>query len=235
MNFEKQYGAEHKWHSVACPHCEKLFRVNRADLFPVDYYSFSCLSCQEFFWAALGEGQQVHVWTAKPKKPYGLTLDSAEEIVNDEKICPHCCYTSKVGMAECYQCGLSFSDESWMEKLPYASYSLRKSYEYLLRNFNKKEEHEKFAKQCIKEDNIAFGVKSYGRFLKIHPKNIYSKKMVRYFESISFAQAQPQTPKARSFIEEKMWGYKTGWIHALIVFFLVSCLMLLLIARQILV
>ncbi len=236
MNFESQQSINQKWHSLACPHCRSVFRVDKQDLLPIDYYGFSCLSCERHFWIALEENKGISVWRDKPQETHPLSSNQKdnERHVNNEKICPHCFSTMQKGDYECRQCNRTFYDPKWIEKAPYASFGLRKSYEELLQNFDSSKAHDRFASRCVREKNTAFGAYCYGQLLRSNPNNPYSKKKLKYFEAILLPIGIGKKNETDLNAKSPYFTYVMGWLHASLLFLLVGALAIFYIAYEIL-
>ena len=212
MENKERSQTQSEWKSLECPFCHSLFRVNKADLLPIDHYSFSCLSCKHIFWAGLNK-DKIDVWTFKPNP------DKQEKLILEEKICPHCFSSMKKGVLECLQCGQSFYNTQWMQKAPHASFQLRKLFEDLLSSYSSSEKHGEFVSQCLKESNSIFGLYCYKHLMESRPKDQKTKKMFQYLKSVS-------TPKViKKSFQKVSNDYLTGWFHALVL-----CIVLILIS-----
>jgi len=211
MSFESQQRMSLEWESLSCPFCKSVFKVSRKDLLPVDYYSFSCLSCQKIFWAGFNQQEKIEVFQAKP------VVQEEKRWVSEHKICPHCYTSTKKGSVYCVNCGESFYNANWKKNAPPSSFFLRKTFEELLMNYDSAQKHEEFASCCISENNIAFGSYCYSQLMKARPKDPTAVKMFKYFEAILLTMAQ-KPPKT----ETRYWSYTMGWIHALLFFLFVA-------------
>ena len=205
MSFESQHKTSTKlWESLTCPHCKTLFKVSCQDLSSRQHYSFSCLSCNEIFWAGLDASNNIEVLTSSPKI-------QEEMVVTDYKICPHCYQSLQKGVVNCNHCGKSFYDAEWTRNAPYSSFQLRKVYEELMKNYNSNLQHEKFITRCLKEDNIDFGIYCYGELHKQRPTDAEAIKRLKSLQDILSSMMVVLKPTKTSF-----GTYTTGWVHALL-------------------
>ncbi len=208
MSFESQHKTStNVWESLTCPHCKALFKVDKQDLSPIQHCSFSCLSCNEIFWAGLDASNRVETLTRSPK------VQNEEKIVSDYKICPHCYQSLKKGGVICTNCGKSFYDSEWKKNAPYASFQLRKTYEELMQNYDSTKYHNQFISKCLREDNVSFGIYCYGQLYKERPTDAEAIKRLKSLQDIIYSMMEKPPLK-----EKSSWSYTTGWVHALLFF-----------------
>ena len=208
MSFESQHKTvTNIWEGLSCPHCKALFKVDKKDLSLTKHSSFSCLSCNEIFWAGLDVNNKIETLTHSPK------IQNEEKVIDDYKICPHCYQSLKKGVVDCTNCGKSFYDSEWRKGAPYASFQLRKFYEDLMQNYDSTGHHDKFISKCLKENNISFGLYCYGRLRKKRPQDEEATRRFKNLQDVVHSFMLKNQPA-----EKSHRSYTTGWVHALLFF-----------------
>lgn len=194
--------SEQQFIKVRCPQCFKLFSVSSAEIV-VAQPKFSCKSCQCKFWLSypecLSQGEIIGFpleWiepqndppdNAEQQKEYfkPSSLVQGIEPAGFVLDCPKCATPYERGEKECKKCGVIFTKVFALQKETLqASKEVKSFWEKIIEEYENIDLHQKFVRQCLKEDYLDYASSKYRQILEVHPSDEVARKMTREIEAL---------------------------------------------------
>lgn len=182
---QKDFGFTSESLRVRCPHCRKLYLVQRADIRETRP-RFECVQCRERFWLSVEDitGREEIV---------GLPLQ-VKESPKPQKVeaCPKCRATIAVGSLECGSCGVVISKwkaarSSKASPIP-ASETLHREWQKVIDGFGSATTHDDFIASCRRDKNLPFAAQQYANLLQVLPGDEQIQQRIREIENLALAQ-----------------------------------------------
>lgn len=186
---------------VRCPHCRKLYLVQRADIRETKP-RFECVQCHERFWLATEE-INAH------QEVIGLPLQ-VREVSRPLKVepCPKCRAPIAVGSLECSSCGVVISKwrtvRSQKSGTVVASDVLQRQWQKVMDDFSHTSTHQDFILACRRDGNLAFAAQQYGSLAQVLPGDDQIRQRLSEIEALSLSEI-PVTDKKFRPTMPKIW------------------------------
>ena len=186
---------------VRCPHCRKLYLVQRADIRETKP-RFECVQCHERFWLATEEidaSQEI----------VGLPIQ-VREVSKPLKVepCPKCRAPIAVGSLECTSCGVVVSKwraaRSQKSGTVVASDVLQRQWQKVMDDFSHSNTHQDFILACRRHGNLPFAAQQYGHLAQVLPGDDQIRQRLVEIEALSLSEIPVSDKKFRPTMP-KIW------------------------------
>jgi hypothetical protein len=179
---------------VRCPHCRKLYLVQRSDIRETRP-RFECVQCHERFWLSAEE-------VDANQEMVGLPIQ-VREAPKPQRVepCPKCRAPISVGSLECSSCGVVVNKwraaRSSKDSAIAAGDLLQRQWQKVMDAFTHGPTHMDFITACRRENNLAFAAQQYGTLAKVLPGDEQIQQRVREIEALAIAEIPPTEKRFR--------------------------------------